>query len=50
MPLKKSGSKEAVKSNIKTEIASGKKPNVAVAIALSTKDKAKSFLKKHYGE
>ncbi len=41
MPLDKSGSKEAVKKNIRTEIAAGKKPRVAVAIALSVQDKAK---------
>ena len=37
MPLKKSPSKEAFKENVKKEIASGKKPNQAVAIAYSVK-------------
>ena len=41
MPLKKSASKEAVSQNIKTEIAAGKKPKQAVAIALSTQRAAK---------
>lgn len=40
MPLKKSTSKEAFKSNVKKEIASGKKPNQAVAIAYSVKREA----------
>lgn len=41
MPLKKSPTKAAFKSNVKAEIASGKKPKVAVAIAYSVKRKAK---------
>ena len=41
MPLKKSASKKEVKSNIKKEVKAGKKPKVAVAIALSVADKAK---------
>lgn len=41
MPLKKSGSKKAVASNIKKEEAAGKKPKQAIAIALAVKDKAK---------
>lgn len=35
MPLKSGSSKKVIKSNIKTEIAHGKTPKVAVAIALS---------------
>lgn len=35
MPLIKSGSKKAVSQNIKTEMASGRPQNQAVAIALS---------------
>jgi len=37
MPLKKSGSKKAFKSNIKAEIKAGKPPKQAVAIAYSVK-------------
>jgi len=40
MPLKKSTSKEAMKKNIKTEIAAGKPPKQAVAIAYSVKREA----------
>ena len=42
MPLDKSGSKESVGRNIKTEQAAGRPHRVAVAIALSTQDRAKS--------
>jgi len=35
MPLAKGKSKKVISSNIKTEIASGKKPKVAIAIALN---------------
>jgi len=35
MPLKQSGSKKAISSNIKTEIAASKPQKQAVAIALS---------------
>jgi hypothetical protein len=41
MPLKQSPSKEAFKSNIKTEIAAGKPPKQAVAIAYATQRKMK---------
>lgn len=43
MPLKKGSSKATIQQNIKTEIASGKKPKQAVAIAYSVakKDKKK---------
>ena len=41
MPLKKSPTKAAFKSNVKDEIASGKKPSQAIAIAYSVKRKAK---------
>jgi hypothetical protein len=40
MPLIKSKSKKALKKNIRTEIASGKKPNQAVAIAHAVKRRA----------
>lgn len=40
MPLKKSKSKEALKSNIKAEIASGKSKSKAVAIGLNVARKA----------
>ncbi len=40
MPLKKSTSDKAFKSNIKTEISSGKKPAQAVAIAYAMKREA----------
>lgn len=41
MPLKKSTSKEAFKSNIKAEVKAGKPVKQAVAIAYSVKRKAK---------
>lgn len=41
MPLKKSASKSAFKSNIRTEIKHGKSPKQAVAIAYSVKRSAK---------
>jgi hypothetical protein len=40
MPLKKSSSKKAFKSNIKEEIKAGKPQKQAVAIAYSVKRKA----------
>lgn len=40
-PLIKSKSKKAIAQNIKTEIAHGKKPKVAVAIAYSVAKKSK---------
>jgi hypothetical protein len=43
MPLIKSGSKAAVGKNIKTEVAAGKPQKQAVAIAMSTKDRAKKM-------
>jgi hypothetical protein len=41
MPLKKSGSKEAFRKNVKAEIAAGKPTKQAVAIAYSVKRQAK---------
>ena len=41
MPLVKSASKKAVKTNISREESAGKPHNQAVAIALSVQDKAK---------
>lgn len=41
MPLVKSASKAAVGQNIKTEQAAGRPHDQAVAIALSTQDRAK---------
>ena len=41
MPLDKSGSKESVGKNIKTEEAAGKDPKQAEAIALHTRDEVK---------
>lgn len=40
MPLKKSKSKKAISSNIKTEMEAGKPQKQAVAIALNTARKA----------
>ena len=40
MPLKKSATKEAFRSNVKAEIKAGKKPAQAVAIAYATKNAA----------
>jgi hypothetical protein len=46
MPLKKSTSKQAFTKNVKTEIAAGKPPKQAVAIAYATKrDAAKKSTK-----
>lgn len=41
MPLSKGSSKEAIAKNIKTEVAAGKKPSQAVAIAMRTAGKPK---------
>jgi len=41
MPLKKGKSKKAISQNIKTEIAAGKAPKQAVAIALNVAGKSK---------
>lgn len=46
MPLIKSKSKEAFKKNIWKEIASGKKPSQAVAIAYSVKKESSKSDKK----
>lgn len=42
MPLKKSASKKAFKSNIRTEVKAGRPVKQAVAIAYSVQRKAKS--------
>ena len=41
MPLKPGKSKSIISSNIKTEIAAGKSPKQAIAIALSKSGKSK---------
>lgn len=46
MPLKKSTSKKAFEENVRTEIAAGKKPKQAVAIAYSVKREAAKGKKK----
>ena len=46
MPLKKSASKEAFKSNVKAEIKAGKPVKQAVAIAYSEKREATKAKKK----
>jgi hypothetical protein len=55
MPLMKSGSKEAVGKNIKTEMKAGKPKKQALAIALnverdSAKGKRKAKLEEAYGK
>lgn len=45
MPLKGGSSKNAISSNIKTEMASGKPKNQAIAIALSKARKSKKKTK-----
>lgn len=50
MPLIKSTSKRAFKENVKKEIAAGKPPKQAVAIAYSTKRAAASKSKKTKGK
>jgi hypothetical protein len=42
MPLKKGSNPKTISKNIKTEIAHGKKPEQAVAIALSVAKKSKA--------
>ena len=52
MPLDKSGSRESVGKNIKTEEAAGKKPAQAEAIALNVQRKAlgkRSYSKRDVG-
>lgn len=46
MPLMKSNSKQAFQKNVKTEIAAGKPPKQAVAIAYATKKAASKKGKK----
>ncbi len=46
MPLKKSSSKSAFTGNLRKEIASGKKPKQAVAIAYAVKREAQKKGKK----
>lgn len=41
MPLKKGSSKKTIADNIKTEIAYGKKPKQAIAIAYNQAGKSK---------
>lgn len=48
MPLEKGKSKEAVKKNIKTEMAHGKPQKQAVAIAMHTAHKDKGKKGKKY--
>jgi hypothetical protein len=46
VPLQKGSSRKAISSNIKTEMAAGKKEKQAVAIALSVAGKSKKKRKK----
>lgn len=45
MPLDKSSSRKAIAKNIRTEVAAGKPQKQAVAIALSTADRARRVKK-----
>ena len=45
MPLQPGSSRPAISSNIKTEVAAGKPPKQAVAIALSNADRYKKKMK-----
>jgi len=47
MPLIKSKSKQAFQENVKTEIAAGKPPKQAVAIAYATKGESHSSHSEH---
>jgi hypothetical protein len=46
MPLDKSGSKQSVGKNIRTEMAAGKPQKQAIAIAMDVKRRAKGGKKK----
>jgi NifU-like protein involved in Fe-S cluster formation len=48
MPLKKGKSKKIISSNIRTELAHGKKLKQAIAISLSKAGKSKKKKKKNY--
>jgi hypothetical protein len=50
MPLSKSTSKKAFNKNVKTEIAAGKPPKQAVAIAYATKKAAATKTTKSKGK
>lgn len=50
MPLTKSTSKKAFQKNVKTEIAAGKPPKQAVAIAYATKRAAAKKTNKSKGK
>lgn len=48
MPLKQGKSKKTIASNIKSEVAAGKPPKVAVAIAEDMADRYRRKKKKSY--
>lgn len=50
MPLSKSTSKQAFQKNVRTEIAAGKPPKQAVAIAYATKRAASKKTSKSKGK
>lgn len=49
MPLKKGSSQKVIRENIRTEIAHGKSPRVAAAIAYRNAERSRSSGSRSYG-